>query len=264
MGKGSALLCVLAVFLSVIAVPLQGDAVDGVLDRAAKQTERYLGALSDVKCTESVKQEKLGKDNRVELTESTQYDYLVLLDTRGGELALHESRLAVKGPDRKTHLPLLLSNGFATLFLIFHPYYQPSFQFTLQGEETMGGVQTRHILFAHVKGTRSPAALSLRGREYPLELSGEAWVDQYSGAVVRIDATVDASLADIGLRSMTAEIDYSPVTLPGWSQDYRFPLVATVRVESLRQHWRNIHHFEHYMRFSVDTEEKPARKVPQP
>ena len=34
-----------------------------------------------------------------------------------------------------------------------------------------------------IPGTRSPAALALRGREYPLELSGSAWIDPQTGVI---------------------------------------------------------------------------------
>ncbi len=36
------------------------------------------------------------------------------------------------------------------------------------------------IHFEHIKGRRTPAALALRGREYPLELKGTAWLNKQS------------------------------------------------------------------------------------
>src|SRR5271169_4375923 len=93
-----------------------------LLNRAGDQTSAFLDQFSDVKCTEHVRQEKLGKDDKVELKEDSTYDYLVILTNAGGELTLSESRLAVHEPKRdRRNTSMLLSNGFATLFLVFHP-----------------------------------------------------------------------------------------------------------------------------------------------
>ena len=59
----------------------------------AEQVSDSLEQFSDVKCTEQVTQEKLGKEDKVELKEESTYDYLVILTNAGGELSLDESRL---------------------------------------------------------------------------------------------------------------------------------------------------------------------------
>ena len=52
-----------------------------------------------------------------------------------------------------------------------------AFKFTSAGEEYLAGRTLEKVNFQHVPGMKSPAALALRGREYPLELSGTAWID---------------------------------------------------------------------------------------
>jgi hypothetical protein len=95
-----------------------------LLPRVQDGVSDYLEQFSEVKCTEKVKQEKLKPDSKVELQHDATYDYLVILTNIGGEISLDESRLAIgdSKADKKNR-PLLVSNGFATLFLIFHPYY---------------------------------------------------------------------------------------------------------------------------------------------
>ena len=77
-------------------------------------------------------------DGKVELKEESTYDYLVILTNAGGEISLDESRLAVheQKRNRKKGVSMLVSNGFATLFLVFHPDYSSGFQFTDLGEDT--------------------------------------------------------------------------------------------------------------------------------
>jgi len=232
-----------------------------LLSRTAGQTAGFLDQFSDVKCTEQVRQEKLNKDDKVELKEESTYDYLVILTNSGGELNLSESRIPVKEAKRdRRNTSMLLSNGFATLFLVFHPFYSEAFKFTLAGEETLDGHLLQKITFQHVPGTKSPAALALRGREYPLELGGTAWIEPQTGSIAKIEAGIADTLADVGLKSLDSEIDFSPLPFPDEKQVYWYPTQARVEVETPKQHWRNLHHFTSYKKFSVSTEEQVIKK----
>ncbi|MGH9642849.1 MAG: hypothetical protein ACRD3Q_10505 [Terriglobales bacterium] len=232
----------------------QGD----LLSRVQGQVSDYLDQFSDVKCTEKVDQQKLTPNGKVELERASTYDYLVILTNAGGEVSLDESRLAVGSaakPDKKNR-PLLVTNGFATLFLIFHTYYAQSFQFALGDVEMLNGHAYQKISFQHIRGTRSPAALSLRGREYPLELSGTAWVDPQTATITKIEMTVGNTMEDVGLKALRSEVAYAPVPFRDSQATYWFPSQATVEVETQRQHWRNTHTFSDYKKFAVSTEEK--------
>ena len=248
------------------AAPTQ-EPLDKVLERVTQRVSRFLDLFSDVKCTEQVTQEKFKPNGKIELQEQSTYDYLVLFTNVGGELSLAESRLPVKQAtaDRKKDISMLLSNGFATLFLVFHPYYVNSFEFSDAGAEMLNGQNARKIRFQHIRNTRSVAALALREREYPLELSGTAWVDPETGNLLRIEAGIASTLEDIGMKSLQSQVTYAPVT---FHQDdlhrddpvYWFPTEAVVEVETPKQHWRNTHRFTAYKQFSVATEEHVAQK----
>ncbi|HUA16814.1 MAG TPA: hypothetical protein VMG31_16090 [Verrucomicrobiae bacterium] len=235
--------------------------LDDLLARTAGEEASFLDQFSDVKCTESVVQEKLDKNGRLELKEESSYDYLVILTNTAGELSLSESRIPLRQakPDRKD-TSMLLSNGFATLFLVFHPYYADAFKFSLAGEEALDGHVFERVAFEHIPGMKSPAALALRGREYPLELSGIAWIDPKSGAIAKIEAGIADSLVDVGLKSLSSEIDFAPVSFAENQHVYWFPAEVRVEVETPRQHWRNLHRFTAYKRFSVSTEDQVIKK----
>jgi len=235
--------------------------LDTLLARTATQTSLFLDQFSDVKCTEQVRQEKLGKDDKVELKEDSTYDYLVILTNSGGDLSLSESRIPIHEAKRdRKNTSMLLSNGFATLFLVFHPYYSAAFKFSPAGEEMMAGRTLEKIAFQHVPGMKSPAALALRGREYPLELAGTAWIDPETGSIAKIEAGIADTLQDVGLKALSSEIDFAPLRFSDSKQTYWFPTQARVEVETPRQHWRNLHQFTAYKKFSVSTEEQVIKK----
>jgi hypothetical protein len=241
--------------------PPEAQELTDLLNRTGDQVGAFLDQFSDVKCTEHVRQEKLGKDNKVELKEESTYDYLVILTNAGGELNLSESRLTMHEAKRdRRNTSMLLSNGFATLFLVLHPYYAEAFKFSLAGKEVIGGKTLDKVTFRHVPGMKSPAALALRGREYPLELTGTAWIDPQTGAIARIEAGIEDTLQDVGLKSLHSEIDFAPVPFADSKPVYWFPTRAIVEVETPRQHWRNLHQFSEYKKFSVSTEAKVNSK----
>lgn len=232
-----------------------------LLARTSDQTAAFLELFSDVKCTEQVRQEKLGKGDKVELKEDSTYDYLVILSNAGGELNLSESRVPMREAKRdRKNTSMLLSNGFATLFLVFHPVYGSAFRYTLAGQETVNGRTFERVNFQHIPGMKSPAALALRGREYPLELAGTAWIEPETGSIAKIEAGIGDTLADVGLKSLSSEIDFAPVPFADTQRAYWFPTQAQVEVETPRQHWRNLHQFTAYKKFSVSTEEQIVKK----
>ncbi len=248
-------------FAATTSASPEAERLNDLLTRTANQTSLFLDQFSDVKCTEQVRQEKLGKDDKVELKEDSTYDYLVILTNAGGELNLSESRIAMRDAKRdRKNTSMLLSNGFATLFLVFHPYYAEAFKFTLAGEEVVGGRTLAKVSFEHIPGMKSPAALALRGREYPLELTGTAWIDPQSGSITKIQAGIADSLQDVGLKALNSEIDFAPVPFSDSKVVYWFPSSARVEVETPRQHWRNLHQFTAYKKFTVSTEEQVTKK----
>jgi hypothetical protein len=235
--------------------------LNDLLDRASARTSLFLDQFSDVKCTEQVRQEKLGKDDKVELKEDSTYDYLVILTNDGGDLTLAESRIPIKDAKRdRKNTSMLLSNGFATLFLVFHPSYAQAFKFSLAGEDVIAGRTLEKISFEHIPGMKSPAALALRGREYPLELQGIAWIEPESGSIAKIEAGIADTLQDVGLKTLISEIDFAPLTFSDSKVTYWFPTQARVEVETPKQHWRNLHQFSSYKKFSVNTEDKVIQK----
>ena len=248
-------------FAGTPAASPDAQSLNDLLTRTASQTSVFLDQFSDVKCTEQVRQEKLGKDNKVDLKEDSTFDYLVILTNTGGELNLSESRIPVREAKRdRKNTSMLLSNGFATLFLVFHPYYAEAFKFTLAGQEVIDGRSLAKISFEHVPGMKSPAALALRGKEYPLELTGMAWVDPRTGSIAKMEAGIANTLQDVGLKTLNSEIDFAPMPFADSKEVYWFPTQARVEVETPRQHWRNLHQFTAYKKFSVSTEEKVIQK----
>ncbi len=241
----------LVFFLVFAASSAWAQGTQQIVQRAGEQISALLTQMSDVKCTELVTQRRLKPNGKTEYEEQARFDYLVTIEAAAGEVVLSESRLSEQEPRRARNLPMLVTNGFSTLFLIFHPFYQSAFEFA-PGEGADGVLVP--VRFRHIAGRKSPTVLVLRNREYPLDLEGTAWIEPQSGRIAKMSASLGSNLEDLGVKQLRSDVTYAPVKLRGTPADVWFPILATIEVETARQHWVNQHRFSDYKRFSVDTE----------
>ena len=143
----------------------QSGSLDELLDRVGVSVARFIDQLGSVRCTEEMLQEKIDPKGKSQERLLSSFDYLVLQQNQGNEPLLYEARQAVKQGHAKKNVSMLVSNGFATELLIFHPFYQPSFTFKQLPSIQSKGKTYAQIHFAHVRGRPTPAALELRGRD---------------------------------------------------------------------------------------------------
>ncbi len=238
----------------------QSSLVNEHSERAQRQVLAYVAKLADLHCAESVVQEKLTRSGHVEATDRSKFDYLIMMQGDGNGFQMNESRIESTAAKHKP-LPLLVTNGFSTLMLIFHPYYRDSFRFESGAIRDVDGRLLLPLHFAHLSGTRTLAALALRGREYALDLEGIAWLDPSTGDVVKIEANLMRDMSDVGLHSLSIRVDYKTVDLGKEAGSMLLPSTAVIDVETPRQHWRNTHSFSNYRSFSTEVEQDPNVKI---
>jgi hypothetical protein len=232
------------------------------LVHARKRVEKYFEQAANVVCTENVTQAVVGKNGKAYYREDSVFDYQMQASTNSGSLKLLESRDTRKAAFRDSARSLLITNGFTSMLLIIHPTYETSFVFDPAGDETVDGTPYVRINFKPVPGASSPAAMQLRGKNYPIPLSGTIWIEPQTGAVVKLVATMDSSLSDIGLQAVRSEIHYGTVHFHDPEESYWMPVSAVIDVETPRQHWRNIHRFAGYKRFRATIQVEEAESKP--
>ncbi len=230
--------------------------------KARQEVDRFFEQATNVVCTENVSQGIVGKNGKVDYREDSAFDYQLQASLNSGSLKLVESRDTRKAVFRDSSRTLLITNGFTAMLLIMHPSYESSYTFEPAGQESMDGVTYDKVNFKAIPGAASPAGLQLRGHNYPLPLSGTIWIEPQSGAVVKLVASLDSSLSDLGLQGLRSEIHYALIRFRDPEESYWMPISAIIDVETPRQRWRNIHRFTGYKRFRAtirveDLEAKP-------
>jgi len=240
--------------LVVVSPPMEA------LLRARKNVGKYFQQAANVVCTENVTQATIGKNGKVDYREDSVFDYQMQADTKSGSLRVVESRDTRKAAFRDSARTLLITNGFTSMLLIIHPDYEASYTFEPAGEETIDGAVYAKINFKPVPGASSPAGFQLRGKSYPMPLAGTIWIEEQTGAVSKLIASVDTSLTDLGLQGMRSEIHYATVHFRDPEESYWMPISAVIDVETPRKHWRNTHRFAGYKRFRATIQVEEAEK----
>jgi hypothetical protein len=225
-----------------------------LVNRAGKTVELFWEQLGAVSCTETLTQTKLNQEGKTIAQRKSVFDYLILMQLAGDELTVDESRLQQGKPPKAGDRALLTTTGFSTLMLIVHPHFQSSYEYSLETDQMQDGKSMRRLRFVHIRGHRSPSVLQLRGREYPIEWEGSAWIDPATGRIARVIAALHSPMKDVGLKTLGADVRYSAVTIKGvqsWLPD-----TATVEAATERQLWRNVHQFSQYKQFAVSIDTK--------
>jgi len=251
--------CLTAVQVARAASAPSTPPLEEVLRRTGRAVEAFEQEFSAINCTEVVSQVKIGPGGKPLMHQESAFDYLVMIHSAPDDLTVEESRRETKTPgEDKKKLPLLVSDGFSTLLLVFHPFFQDKFEYAPPEPDVLDGRKTLRVKFRQIHGARALSELQLRGHDFPLEWQGTAWIDVRSNVILRITAGLEGSMDDVGLRSLDADVRYAAVRFAGDPAEHWLPDTATVEAQTPRQHWRNIHRFTNYKRFTVDTKETVA------
>ena len=256
-GRVGARLCL--VLVAMLAAAPAKAATDSqlasLLDHIGRQVEKFWSNFASVTCTEAVTQSKLGEKAKVLFVQHETFDYLISMQASGQDISVDESRLERVHTGSKGKASLLETNGFAIFTLLFHPLYQSRYQFRQLPDEMLENHRLLRIAFEQVSRDHPLSVLQVRELEYPLQWRGTAWIDPVSWAVVRIQAGLGDSMADMGLLRLDADVTYSDVQFNS-TTSYWLPARAVIDAETKRQHWHNTHLFTGYKRFTVDTDVK--------
>lgn len=223
-----------------------------LIDRAAEMADLFWTQFTAVQCTERVTQNRLDAKGKLISTQTSEFDYVAFLKEERLALSVQESRVALSpAPRNAKGGQLLLTSGFPTLLLMFHPDFRDRFIFE-EGpvDDKSGAVR---VAFESKPGVRSMSGLKLKDRVYPILWKGTAWLDPSSGMVRRIEAALAFPMKDLGLEGLRADVEYAPVRLEGAKEPFWLPARATVSLKTEHQEWRNVHEFSHYRRFNVST-----------
>jgi tetratricopeptide (TPR) repeat protein len=232
-----------------------------VIQESGKRVEEFAQDLSRFAADEDLFHQSMDAFGISTRTETRKYEYVAMVsEPHPGAVSIDEFR-SDKGtqpgdPDA------IQSTGFITLALVFHPDMQKDFEFVCEGQSDWRG-QTSWIVHFRQRRDRPNRMHSYRVRDqnFPVDLKGRAWITADKFQIVRVEADMVEPIPAISLLSEHQTVEYGPVPFPKKNTTLWLPKHAEIYIDLHRHHYYRRHSLDHYLLFSVDTEEKP--KVPQ-
>jgi len=151
----------------------------------------------------------------------------------------------------------MLTSGFASAALVFHPLYQSQAEFRYLGRQKINGRDTYLVAYA-----QRPAKALLTGafRSGATSVTtfsqGLAWIDSQTYQITRLRSDLLKPVQELNLQRETTEIAYGEVHFKDKAAIFWVPQQVTVTVDWSSRHLRNQHHYSDFKLFHVDATEK--------
>jgi tetratricopeptide (TPR) repeat protein len=231
-----------------------------VIEESGKRVQELVDDVQRFAAVEDLFHQALDNFGIPLRTEKRKYNYVASIsEALPGFLAVDEYRaekITLQGyPDQ------IASSGFVTLALVFHPHMRDNFEMKCEGLGDWRGQASWLVHFQQREDRPSRMhAYKVGNQLHTVDLKGRAWITADKFQIVRIEADMVRPMPEIKLLSEHQAVDYGPVPFPAKNTTLWLPKSAEIYFDFRKHRYYRRHSFDHFMLYSVDTEEK--RKVP--
>jgi tetratricopeptide (TPR) repeat protein len=238
------------------------DSLPEILRRTGESVDLFFRTLPNTISEENVSAQRLGKEGKVAYSLDQRFQYLVIVQTAKPSVNVQEYRgdsrgrpIDVENPDGQ----FMLTIGFTSLSLIFHPAFQPFTKFRYLGTQSLLGRKTAVIAFAQTTENISILERFTVGASSVLILQqGVAWIDAENFQILHMRTDLLKPQTELRLRRQTTEVTYDKVQLKQEAQPLWLPREVAVTVVMRDRSWHNLHRYSDFKLFRVETKDKIA------
>jgi tetratricopeptide (TPR) repeat protein len=232
-----------------------------VIEQAGVRVKELVDDLAKFDAVEDVYHEEVDQLGMPKKHTTVRFDYVAsIAEPNPGKFRVEEYRSGRSGTEDFPEQ--IATRGLPTLAFIFHPDIRDDFELSCEGLGTWNEKATwlLHFQQRQEKPHRIQAYI-VNGREYAISLKGRAWVSADTFQIVRLESDLMAPVKEIQLLSEHQTVEYAPVRFPKSKAQLWLPKNAELYFDFRKHRYFRRHSFDHFMLFSVDTEEK--RKEPK-
>ncbi len=227
-----------------------------VLQMAGERVKELVDSMSQFSAIEDLLHEQLDPTGNPLTKETRKFDYVAsITEERPGVLIVDEYR---NNPYAPPNLPDHISTqGFMAAALIFHPDMQENFDLTCEGLGQWRGNATWLVHFR--QRDDKPKRLEDYGEgdhTYGVSQKGRAWINSDDSQIVRVESELVNSVQRLTVQHQVTE--YGPVQFQKKNVQLWLPQSVDLFLEINRHRYYRRHSFDHYMLFSVNSEQKSA------
>jgi len=151
----------------------------------------------------------------------------------------------------------LITKGFASIPLYFHPLSQPESRFRYLGQEVIDKRATYVVAFAQTPSAQQKVRIVLNNNSSVfLLVQGLAWIDPANDQIIRMQTGLLAPAPEIKFDSQTTRIKLSEVRFKGMASGFWLPREVEVETSCNGVIFRNTHSYSEYKRFSVQIQQR--------
>jgi tetratricopeptide (TPR) repeat protein len=237
--------------------------LDSILNAVGKTVAQFFQNFPNTSSLEQIHQEKSGHHHKAPATLDQEFQYLCITPTNAWGPGFDEYRVDSSGArasPQGLHDGFMLTSGFASASLSFHPAYQPQATFRYLGQQKVDGRNTYVIAFAQQPAKARLNGVFNSGKIRMTTLSqGLAWVDSESYEIIRLRTDLLTPLSEAKLERATTEISYGEVHFKGVGKEFSVPRQVTVTVDWNGRHLRNEHRYSEFKLFNVEAIDRPRK-----
>ncbi len=235
-----------------------------VMDESGKRVQELVRDVARFAAVEDLFHQSLDQFGIPVRTETRKYNYVASIsESQPGFLAVDEYRadktVLSEYPDQ------IASTGFAALALVFHPAMRDNFETTCEGLGDWHGQATWLVHFRQ-RNDRPNRMHSYKvgNQMHSVALKGRAWITADKFQIVRMEAEMVNPMPEIQLLSEHQIVEYGPVPFPRKNTSLWLPKSAEIYFDFRKHRYYRRHSFDHFMLYSVDSEEKVKEPVSKP
>ena len=234
--------------------------MEAILAAVGKNVAELISDLPNICSVEKVQQERLVRNGKAGSSQEHKYRYLALAPNHPWGPSLDEYRADSTG----TETPQLgltdnsmLTAGFVSAPLIFHPAYQSGSSFRLLGRQKVKGRSTFVVAYAQEPAKSRLSGNFQRGTDVSTTYTqGLAWIDSENYQIIRLTSDLLRPLPLIRLEKINTEINFSEVEFKQPAQKFWLPDQVTVTLDWNGRVYRNHHVYSDFLVSNVDSTQK--------
>jgi tetratricopeptide (TPR) repeat protein len=235
-----------------------------ILDETGKRVADSFRDFPNTVSVEQVHQEKLQRRGKIEGSQDQEFRYLWLMEPDPSGPGITEYRsdktggvATLKGLDDG----YMLTSGFTSAALYFHPFYHGDAQFRYLGRQKSEGREYYVVGFAQYPGkARIAGGFRVNGEPKSTYFQGLAWIDTGSYEIVRLRQDLLSPLPEIRLERQSTEIDFGAVRFKAIAAEFWLPQRVSVAVDWNGKRLRNEHRYSKFELFNVDANENENQR----
>jgi len=237
--------------------------LESILKAVGQNVAQAFAKLPNTSSLEEIHQEKLVHKQKVGATLDQKFRYLCFTPDEDFGPGFNEYRADLTGAQaapKGLADGFMLTSGFASASLVFHPMYQPQADFRYLGRQKVNGHDNYLVAFAQQPAkARLSGTFKSGGVSLTTFTQGLAWIDSYNYQITRLRTDLLRPLPEVKLEDQTTEIAYGEVHFKGTTEGFWVPRQVTVTVAWNGKYLRNEHHYSEFKLFQVEATEKQGK-----